>query len=250
MGGAQAVIFVPPFAEEMNRSKRMYVLCARLLADAGIHSICFDFAGTGDSSGEWGEYDYAAWKSNLVDVYRLAQKVSSNISLVCLRDSALISLDLIKQSDIQINKCILWDPVDNGEALARQLIRMKIAASMAGDLKKITTKDVLEEIEQSGFLEVGGYHVTSQLLDVIKSKKIIDFIEAALEITDLHWMTTGKSNHNAEPQLPICLAKSNFDEYLLGRLSLHAVNDVKFWMQQEVTISPLLLRETKQVFIQ
>tara|TARA_B110000240_G_C13425650_1_gene421472 strand:+ start:552 stop:725 length:174 start_codon:yes stop_codon:yes gene_type:complete len=57
MGVSHTVIFVPPFAEEMNRSKRMYVLCARLLADAGIKSICFDFAGTGDSSGEWSDFN-------------------------------------------------------------------------------------------------------------------------------------------------------------------------------------------------
>tara|TARA_B110000238_G_C16067394_1_gene413366 strand:- start:879 stop:1052 length:174 start_codon:yes stop_codon:yes gene_type:complete len=57
MGVSHTVIFVPPFAEEMNRSKRMYVLFARLLADAGIKSICFDFAGTGDSSGEWSDFN-------------------------------------------------------------------------------------------------------------------------------------------------------------------------------------------------
>ncbi|MDW3095259.1 MAG: hypothetical protein R8G33_06290 [Gammaproteobacteria bacterium] len=239
---------MPPFAEEMNRSKRMYVLCARLLADAGIHSICFDFAGTGDSSGEWGEFNYDAWKNNLLDIYKLSEKFASKISLVCLRDSALISLNLIEQSDIQINKCVLWDPVDNGEALVRQLIRMKIAAAMAGDLKKITTKEVLEEIEGSGFLEVGGYHISSELLNTIKSKNINDYIQAVLSLTDLHWMTTGKSINGTKTQLPICLSKSKLDEHLLAKLSLHAVNDVKFWMQQEVTISPILLRETKRVF--
>jgi exosortase A-associated hydrolase 2 len=249
MGEVQAVIFVPPFAEEMNRSKRMYVLCARLLAEAGIHSIFFDFSGTGDSSGEWGDFDYTDWKNNLIDVYQLTKKISSKISLITLRDSALISLDLIKQSEIQINKCILWDPVDSGDALIRQLIRMKIANAMAGDLKKITTREVLESVEQSGYLEVGGYHVSSGLIDSISSQKISDSIETALTSTELHWMTTGKSTGNSPQQLPGCLAKLNLAEDLLAQLTLHSVNDVRFWMQQEVTISPLLLRETKRVFI-
>ncbi len=102
----QTVIFVPPFAEEMNRSKRMYVLCARLLADAGIHSICFDFAGTGDSSGELGDFDYSDWENNLIDVCQLAKKFTSKVSIITLRDGALISLKLIKQAEIQINKCV------------------------------------------------------------------------------------------------------------------------------------------------
>ena len=247
VGDPQAVIFVPPFAEEMNRSKRMYVLCARLLADAGIHSLCFDFIGTGDSSGEWGDFNYSDWKNNLIDVYRLAKKFAPKISLVTLRDSALISLNLIKQADIQIDKCVLWDPIDSGEVLIRQLVRMKIASAMAGDLKKITTKEVLESVEQSGFLEVGGYHVSSELINQIKAEKISDSIEAVLALTQMHWMTTGKSNSN--DAMPICLSKLNLAESLLRQLTMHAVNDVKFWMQQEVTISPLLLRETKQVFV-
>lgn len=150
------MIFVPPFAEEMNRSKRMYVLCSRLLANAGVHAICFDFAGTGDSSGEWGEYGLTDWKANLTDTYNYVRRFSTKTSFVTLRDSALIAFELIKHANIKIERCVLWDPIDNGEALIRQLIRMKIAAAMASDLKKITSKEVLSGIEQSGFLEVGA----------------------------------------------------------------------------------------------
>ncbi|MFK7794812.1 MAG: hypothetical protein AB8B89_05650 [Gammaproteobacteria bacterium] len=246
VGDLQTVIFVPPFAEEMNRSKRMYVLCARLLADAGLHALCFDFSGTGDSSGEWGDFDYNDWKSNLIDVFQLAKKLNSKVSLVTLRDSALIPLNLIKQTDIQIDKCVLWDPIDSGEVLIRQLIRMKIASAMAGDLKKVTTKEVLASIEQSGFLEVGGYHVSSELIDQIKAEKISDSVADVLALTELHWMTIGKSTSSS---MPICLSKLNLTDAMQKQLTLHTVNDVKFWMQQEVTISPLLLRETKQVFV-
>ncbi len=249
VGSQQTVIFVPPFAEEMNRSKRMYVLCARLLADAGIHSICFDFAGTGDSSGEWGDYSYQDWKQNLIDVYQFAKKITPTINLITLRDSALISLDLIKLNEIHIDKCVMWDPIDNGEVLIRQLVRMKIASAMADDLKKITTQEVSESIEKEGYLEVGGYHVSSDLIDCIKSQKISDGFEDALNSAELHWMTTGKSNNSAKQQLPISLAKLDLSEKLLAQLTLHSVNDVRFWMQQEVTISPVLLRETKKVFI-
>tara|TARA_R110002049_G_scaffold147342_1_gene310155 strand:+ start:124754 stop:125497 length:744 start_codon:yes stop_codon:yes gene_type:complete len=247
MGVSQAVILVPPFAEEMNRSKKMYVLCARLLANAGIHSLCFDFAGTGDSYGEWGDFDYSDWKQNLIDVYQFAKKFASNISLITMRDGGLISLNLVKQNDINIDKCVLWDPIDSGEVLIRQLIRMKIANAMAGDLKKITTREVLDEIDKSGFLEVGGYHVSSDLIAAIKAEKIAEGIESVLGSTELHWMTTGKSNGNNA--LPICLSRLNLADNALEQLKVHSVNDVRFWMQQEVTISPFLLRQTRQVFV-
>jgi len=156
---------------------------------------------------------------------------------------------MIKQADIQINKCVLWDPIDSGEALIRQLTRIKIANAMAGDMKKITTQEVLDGIEQSGFLEVSGYHVSSGLIDAVKSLKISDSIESALVSTDLHWMTTGMSSSNSNQQLPICLTKLNLAESLLAQLTMHSVTDVRFWMQQEVTIAPQLLRETKQILV-
>ena len=196
-----------------------------------------------------GDYDYSVWKNNLIDVCQFADKYTSNISLITLRDGALISLDLIKRAEIKINKCILWDPLDSGEVLIRQLIRMKIANAMASDLRKVTTQEVLDSVEKSGYLEVAGYHVSSGLIDEIKSQNISDSIEAALGLTELHWMTTGKSNSNSKQQRPICLSKLNLAEDLQENLIMHSVNDVRFWMQQEVTISPLLLRETKQVFV-
>jgi hypothetical protein len=143
----------------------------------------------------------------------------------------------------------LWDPIDSGEVLIRQLIRMKIANAMADDLKKVTKQEVLDSIEQSGFLEVGGYHVSSSLIDSIKSQRMSDSIEVVLASTELHWMTMGKSNGNTKQQLPISLTKLNLAEDQLAQLNVHPINDVKFWMQQEVTISPLLLRETKQALL-
>lgn len=241
------MIFVPPFAEEMNRSKRMYVLCSRLLANAGVHAICFDFAGTGDSSGEWGEYRLTDWKANLTDTYNYVRRFSTKTSFVTLRDSALIAFELIKHANIKIERCVLWYPIDNREALIRQLIRMKIAAAMASDLKKITSKEVLSGIEQSGFLEVGGYHVRSYLLDEFRQQNVTNHIQAVLDRTHVHWMTTGKKQ--TSPHLPVCLSKLNLSEPQQTHMHLHQVEDVKFWMQQEVTISPKLLRETRQIFL-
>ena len=44
-----AMLYLPPFAEEMNRSRRMAALQARALAAAGYGVLLLDPYGTGDS---------------------------------------------------------------------------------------------------------------------------------------------------------------------------------------------------------
>ena len=242
----QAVILIPPFGEELNRSKRMYVLCARLLANSGIDTYLFDYSGTGDSEGDWCNFGFGDWVTNTFDVYQYVQQSGLNkISLLTLRLGALTVAELIASHDIAINKCIFWDPVDNGEMFMRQLIRVKIAAAMAESSEKINTKQVLAEIEENGFTEIGGYAISQSLLDAINSLKLKNSIQSLLKQTDLHWMVLGKSsNSNSIDPMPNCLT-----EDLSKQIKFYSLSDVRFWMQQEVTIAPTLLRETQRVFL-
>ena len=67
-GGAEAraaLIFLHPFGEEMNKSRRMAALQARALAAAGYAVLQIDLHGCGDSSGDFSE---ASWDSWLADV--------------------------------------------------------------------------------------------------------------------------------------------------------------------------------------
>ncbi len=246
----KAVIFVPPFAEEMNRSKRMYVLCARLLADSGIHAICFDYSGTGDSSGEWGEFSYSDWVGDLNDVYQYYSKAGKSISFVALRFGALVLTDAIADYDLNAARCVFWDPIENGEMLTRQLIRMKIAAAMADTSKKLTTQEIKDSIKNNGHLESGGYHISESLLDSINSKKITNSMASLLARTHIDWMTLGRYKDAENKWLANSFTASELDvSDLQDKLTMHPVNDVKFWMQQEVTISPALLRATREMFI-
>lgn len=240
----KAVILVPPFAEELNRSNRMYVLCARQLAAAGIDVFCFDFVGTGDSYGEWGSFSWSDWQQNLVDVYRHIQaSCSDDISVITLRLGALIVSDAIVRSQLQFNKCLFWDPVEDGEVYVRQLIRLKIAAAMSEDAQNLTTKEVKADIEKHGFLEVGGYCITADLLDAIRQAKLAKDIGALINTTQLHWMVLKNTSQSNLVSYPLSVP-----EALRDQVNLHTVQDTRFWMQQEVTIAPVLLDKTVELF--
>ena len=246
---AKAIILVPPFAEEMNRSKRMYVLCARLLANAGFHVISFDYSGTGDSSDEWGEFEYQDWVNDLIDVYHYTKKIAVDVNFIALRFGVFVLADAIVGKHVTASKCILWDPIETGEILTRQLVRMKIASTLTDASRKITTKDVMEDMRNTGFLESAGYRITYSMFEEIATKKLANEISQILEQVSVHWMMLGKFREGESKWLANSFKESDLKPNTKrSLLTMHPVNDVKFWMQQEVTISPKLLQQTNKVF--
>ncbi len=234
----RVVILVPPFAEEMNRSKRMFVLCAQKLSEIGLNVICFDYAGTGDSEGEWGDFSYADWYQNFLDVYNYSQtKGFQSVDIISLRFGSLLSADAIVNECIAINNCIFWDPVEKGESFIRQLIRTKIAAEMSLAENKSEKYNYLNELDQHGYIEIAGYKLTEELIESIKSLKLSDYLEELTKMSVVHWM-----------QLGLNLAKPRcLNENILQTLSFKSVEDIRFWMQQEVTISQDLIDETCRI---
>ena len=234
----RVVILVPPFAEEMNRSKRMFVLCAQKLSEIGLNVILFDYAGTGDSEGEWGDYGYVDWLQNFHDVYEYAQTKSLHrVDIISLRFGSLLSVDAIVNKGIVINNCIFWDPVEKGETFIRQLIRTKIAAEMSVAKSKSDKYDYLNDLDQQGFIEIAGYKLTRELIDSIKLLNLSDNLEKLTKVSVVHWIQLGQ--HLAQPK---CL-----NESISQPISFKSVDDIRFWMQQEVTISPVLIDETSRI---
>ena len=64
---AGTVLVVPPFAEEMNKCRRIVTEVALGLADRGVATLVPDLHGTGDSAGDFAEADWATWCGNLAD---------------------------------------------------------------------------------------------------------------------------------------------------------------------------------------
>ncbi|HEY9550049.1 MAG TPA: hypothetical protein VIR45_11165, partial [Kiloniellaceae bacterium] len=58
------LVYLPPFAEEMNRSRRMAALQARRLAALGVDDLLLDPFGTGDSAGDFGDARWEIWRED------------------------------------------------------------------------------------------------------------------------------------------------------------------------------------------
>jgi len=64
------VLYVQPFAEEMNKSRRMATLQARALSAAGYTVLQMDLLGCGDSSGDFGDATWQGWVDDVVAACR------------------------------------------------------------------------------------------------------------------------------------------------------------------------------------
>ena len=61
----KAIIHIPAFAEEMNKSRRMLAMQAQAFAGQGYAVLVLDLFGTGDSSGDFGEATWDIWLQNI-----------------------------------------------------------------------------------------------------------------------------------------------------------------------------------------
>jgi len=110
-----AFLYVHPFAEEMNKSRRMAVLQAKALADAGFGVLQIDLFGCGDSNGDFADARWDIWKDDLAAASQWLQERSGQIpGLWGLRLGALLALDFAIASKNEHGSIILWQPIVNG----------------------------------------------------------------------------------------------------------------------------------------
>ena len=61
-----SILYIHPFTEEMNKSRRMAALQSRALARAGYDVLQIDLLGCGDSSGDFGDATWQEWVSDVL----------------------------------------------------------------------------------------------------------------------------------------------------------------------------------------
>ena len=243
----QAVIYIPAFAEEMNKSRRMISLQAQALAQAGIGGLVIDLYGTGDSSGDFSEARWHLWKKNIESATGwLREQGYQKISFVALRLGGLLALDFMGDQKEQFEKLVWWQPVSTGETHLMQFLRLRIASAMfsKGTEEKETTKSLRGRLSGGETIEVAGYDIHPELAIELIEQRAQAYDILPLKQIDLIELV---ANVDKKPSLPsIKLA----DQWLNAGLNSTA-NTVKgdhFWNTQEISTCPELLEWTTAKF--
>lgn len=159
------VVYVHPFAEEMNKSRRAAAECARALAVAGHAVLQIDLLGCGDSEGDICDASWDDWVLDAIAAARwLKQRHDRRLVFWGLRSGALISADAASRMDTAAD-FVFWQPATRGDPLLQQFLRLKVAAQLHDDgaRAKESTNALRATLESGGSVEVAGYRLAPAL---------------------------------------------------------------------------------------
>lgn len=167
------VLFIPPFAEEMNKSRRMAALTAAALAGDGWLVLRFDLQGCGDSEGDFADATWQGWLDDLnFWTQWLREQTGGSLLLWGLRAGALLAsawLDRTRES----LPLLLWQPVANGQRYFTQFLRLRAAAEMmdSRQTKGVVTR-LSEALAQGSAVTVAGYTLNPALANPMSEARL------------------------------------------------------------------------------
>jgi uncharacterized protein len=123
-GDRASVVLCQPYGREYLNAHRAFVQLASRLAGAGFTALRFDYAGTGDSSGDEDGMVVDRWVEDVRTAVREVRSRSGvdSVSLVGLRLGA--PLAVLAGVGQGIGSLVLWDPVVDGAGYLDELRRM------------------------------------------------------------------------------------------------------------------------------
>lgn len=236
-----AVLYIPPFAEEMNRSRRIAAQQARALAALGYGVLQPDLTGTGDSSGDFADARWDIWKDDLAACCAwLGERIAQPPVLWGLRLGALLALDYARTAAHPPRALLLWQPMSGGQACLTQFLRLRtFHAVLADTASEQTSTRALRAALQSGqVLEIGGYALDPALAAAIDALAPLERHTAPCAV---HWFEMAVAPGQGLPPGAARIAEA---WRRLVRLQVHQVDCPPFWSAVDAAAAPALLAAT------
>ena len=188
------VVYVHPFAEEMNKTRRMAAMTARALADRGLAVLLPDLLGCGDSPGDFGDAGWATWVDDIVQASRwLRQNVEHPVPLTLwgLRAGALLAAEAAARlGDVQ--RLLLWQPSISGKTVLQQFLRLQVAGDMLGGDKRAAADTPKARLAAGHPVDLAGYRIAPALASGLDQARLLP----VAGVRQVHWLETS-SRENA-----------------------------------------------------
>jgi exosortase A-associated hydrolase 2 len=231
------MFFIAPLFEQANQSRHHITRSAINAYNQGIESIIFDHFGTGDSSGELIEANLALWQQDLLKQLIETKEQSSNQIYLYLPLSAalLLSDDILSLAD----GVILLQPEFNGKRFVQQFKRLALVA----ELTKVEKPELIDT-NKNLYINIAGYQLHPSLLRELSAQNLTKLSDINSNCHWFEWQTSleGLSLGRTKQQ-------QTFASKSTG-LTIHQVDDLKFWQATELQIAKLFLIQEKSVFTQ
>lgn len=192
-------IVVPPFAEEMNKCRRMVTETALELCNAGYAVLLPDLYGTGDSGGNFGEARWSMWEDDLAAVCAWGADNGLPVtSVIAIRLGAALAICAALNGRIPaIESTIFWQPELDGSRHLTQFLRLRTAAAMFSATGRESVAQLRSRLAGGERIEVAGYDLSGGLaadLERIKSP-----LAHVPELGAVHWLEAVRTGDSGIP---------------------------------------------------
>ncbi|HQQ69555.1 MAG TPA: hydrolase 2, exosortase A system-associated [Alicycliphilus sp.] len=236
------VLYLHPFAEELNSTRRMVARQARALAQAGYGVLQMDLLGCGDSSGDFADATWEDWLNDARLAHRwLTEHGSGPLWLWGMRAGALLAVQLAHELQTLQEPChlLLWQPVASGQQMLQQFLRLHAAGQWLGAGKSAEASPA-QALAQGLAVHIAGYTLSPALAQGLGQAQLSP--PAAARGARLVWL---EASNAAPPQLSPAAAKPLAAWNAAGwQVQALAVNGPAFWQTVGSDDAPALIDAT------
>ena len=240
---ATAVVILPPFAEEMNKSRHLLSALMRQLAAKGHSCFMLDNYGTGDSDGDLDTATTAIWRADLLQLLTLLQQQGfTQVSFIAVRFGVLQLFDLLNQHPLPLTpvKLIFWQPLFSVEKFWQQFVRIKVAEAMAAGTK-ISQKELEQQLSQGEIIEIAGYPISPAFYHSLRQMRTA--LPTSLSQFELSWFETSQLDNIA---LPVQQQLQQLQQAVA--VNFVQLNAEPYWQTSELAGADALIQLTVQQF--
>lgn len=238
-----AVVYVPPFAEEMNKSRRMAAMQARRLAEAGFSVIQMDLLGCGDSSGDLIDADWDCWRQDIcLATSWLRTRTAAPLWFWGMRLGALLAASSASLVDEPVN-LVFWQPVVRGQQYLQQFLRLKLAGELLDGGGKAAMEKIRGDLASGLAVEVAGYGLSARLAGELVAQELT----LPPNVDRVVWLEVS-SRPTGELSPVAQRAIANWQA--LGRdVTSRILSGPAFWQTAEIEEAPELLTATVDALV-
>lgn len=233
------VLYLHPFAEELNTTRRMVAQQARAMAEAGFAVLQMDLMGCGDSSGEFSDASWSDWIDDALMAQQwLTQFTSGPSWLWGMRSGALLAAELLPRLT-EPTHLLLWQPVASGRQMLQQFIRLHTASQWLGS-DKGDGPSPTQLLAKDQEVEIAGYAIKPEL-----ARGLSEAVLRPIKVNDGRRLVWLEVSNQSEP-----LVGTSAERELVGwrdagwQVHASAVQGPAFWQNVSADNLPNLVNTT------
>jgi exosortase A-associated hydrolase 2 len=236
----RALMIVPPFAEEMNKSRPMMARAATDYAARGGEALIVDLYGTGDSDGDFREASVRRWRDDLrAFTAFLADRGHVSLDVLAVRAGVLLPVHGAIDPRLVLGRLVAWQPAVHGNTVINQFLRLRIAGNVIGsrNADPVNPRVLLRE---QGWLEVAGYDLSDDLVREFEGLELADVLGSGWSSSVLFELAA-RSDEPVSPGLRRVIESTGSAKPLAC-----VVSGDPFWASPEIVVVPELLTATAE----